>query len=227
MPKPSSIRCVAYGVIRRIRNAGLATIFLGAAATAEPVTIVALGDSLTQGYGLHAEDGFVPQMQAWLEAEGADVTLINAGVSGDTTAGGLSRIEWTLTPEVDALIVALGGNDMLRGLDPQLARENLDGILSIAGERELPVLLVGMDAPPNYGPDYEEAFENMYPDLAETHGALLEPNFLGALASLNDRALALERYMQGDRIHPNKDGVALIVKALGPRVKELAGQVVE
>ncbi len=193
-----------------------------APAFAEQVTIAALGDSLTQGYGLPVEDGFVPQLQRWLDETGADATIINAGVSGDTTAGGLSRIEWTLTDEVDALIVALGGNDMLRGIDPAVARANLDGILAVASARDLPVLLVGMDAPSNYGPDYEVAFEAIYPELSEQYGTLLHRNFLRALAALNDRELALQRYMQGDRIHPNKAGVALIVEDIGPSVVKLA-----
>ena len=199
----------------------MVTILLSGAALAEPVTIAALGDSLTQGYGLPADQGFIPQLQRWLNDAGQDVQMINAGVSGDTTAGGLSRIGWTLTDEVDAVIVALGGNDMLRGIDPAVARANLDGILEIAGEAGLPVLLVGMDAPPNYGPDYVAAFEAMYPELAETHGALLHDNFLGALAALEDRDLALRKYMQGDGIHPNAEGVALIVEDLGPSVSDL------
>lgn len=191
------------------------------AAAAEPVTVVALGDSLTQGYGLPPEDGFVPRLQNWLRGMGADATLINAGVSGDTTAGGLSRIEWTLTPEVDALIVALGGNDLLRGLDPAVSRSNLEGILKVAEARGLPVLLVGLDAPSNYGPDFEAAFDRMYPDLAATFGALYHPDFLGALTEQGDRQAALSMYMQNDGIHPNASGVALIVEAIGPSVLEL------
>lgn len=211
-------------MIRPIRNAGLALALATGMAHAEPATIAALGDSLTQGYGLAPENGFVPQLQRWLDGQGADVTLVNAGVSGDTTAGGLSRIGWTLTPEVDALIVALGGNDLLRGIDPAVSRANLDGILAEATGRGLPVLLIGMDAPPNYGPDYEAAFEAIYPDLAAKYGVLLHENFLGALAALQDRTLALERYMQPDRIHPNAEGVALIVGDIGPRVMELAAE---
>ncbi|MEM7724654.1 MAG: arylesterase [Pseudomonadota bacterium] len=195
------------------------------AALAEPITVAALGDSLTQGYGLTPEDGFVPQLQAWLDAEGADVALVNAGVSGDTTAGGLSRIGWTLTPEVDALIVALGGNDLLRGVDPDAARSNLDGILSEATGRGLPVLLVGMDAPSNYGAEYEAAFEAIYPELAQAYGVLHHENFLGALTVIEDRNAAIQQYMQPDRIHPNRDGVALIVADLGPKVIALYNQV--
>jgi len=195
------------------------------AAAAEPVTIAALGDSLTQGYGLAADQGFVPQLQAWLDGQGVEAVLINAGVSGDTTAGGLSRVAWTLTADVDALIVALGGNDMLRGVDPAVSRANLDGILAVAGEAGVPVLLVGMDAPPNYGPAYEAAFEAMYPELAEIYGTLFHANFLGGLAALENRAATLERYMQPDRIHPNADGVTLIVKDIGPNVIQLVGRV--
>lgn len=195
------------------------------AALAQQVTIAALGDSLTQGYGLPLDDGFVPQLEDWLNERGAEVTIINAGVSGDTTAGGLSRIEWTLTPEIDALIVALGGNDLLRGIDPELSRSNIEGILKVASNRELPVLLVGMDAPSNYGAEFETAFDAIYPELSETYGTLLYPNFLGALAKQDDRKAALLEYMQPDGIHPNSEGVSLIVGSIGPHVMELVNLV--
>ena len=129
---------------------------------ADEIVIAALGDSLTQGFGLVQEDGFVPQMQTWLSRQGIDARLINAGVSGDTTAGGLSRVAWTLTPEVDAMIVALGGNDFLRGFAPDVSRANLEGILQAADAAEVEVLLVGMQAPGNYGPDYKLAFDAIY-----------------------------------------------------------------
>mgnify|MGYP001820848465 CR=1 FL=1 len=208
-----------------MRNAGVALILAPGVAVAEPVSIVALGDSLTQGFGLASDDGFVPQLQTWLVANGADVQVINAGVSGDTTAGGVSRVEWALTPVVDALIVALGGNDLLRGIDPATSRANLDGILTVADARELPVLLVGMDAPANYGPEFETAFDAMYPELARAHDTLLYPNFLAALADQPDRQTAMATLMQADGIHPNADGVALIVEAIGPSVLELLGRV--
>ncbi|MEP0564940.1 MAG: arylesterase, partial [Paracoccaceae bacterium] len=166
--------------------------------SAEPVTVAALGDSLTQGYGLPAEEGFTAQLSNWLTSNGADVTVINAGVSGDTTAGGLSRIAWTLTDDVDALIVALGGNDLLRGIDPAVSRANLDGILKVARDKGLPILLIGMDAPANYGADFEEAFDAMYPALAQSYDTLYHPNFLGALASQEDRAATLRDFMQRD-----------------------------
>jgi len=185
------------------------------------VTVAALGDSLTQGYGLPPAEGFVPQLERWLNEQGAEVSVLNAGVSGDTTQGGLSRVDWTLTPDVDAMIVALGGNDLLRGIDPGVARANLDGILRAAAEKEVPVLLVGMSAPGNYGPDYKAAFDVMYPELAEEYGVLHYPAFLDALASQEDRQGAVARYMQPDGLHPNAEGVGLIVEAVGPSVLEL------
>ncbi|UOA16057.1 MULTISPECIES: arylesterase [Sulfitobacter] len=205
---------------------------LGNAAQAKEVVIAALGDSLTQGYGLPAEEGFVPQLQAWLDAEGVEATVVNAGVSGDTTAGGLARVDWTLTPEVDAMIVTLGGNDMLRGLDPAQARGNIDGILTAAKNAEVEVLLVGMSAPGNYGAEYKADFEGLYPELAEEHETLLYPDFFtGLLAeeagTASARSETIRRYFQGDGIHPNAEGVALIVKDIGPSVAKLAEQVAD
>lgn len=189
-------------------------------AIAEPVTVAALGDSLTQGYGLAPQDGFVPQLQAWLEGEGAEVTVINAGVSGDTTAGGLSRVDWTLTDEVDAMIVTLGGNDLLRGIDPAVSRANLDGILAAAEVRGVEVLLIGMQAAGNYGQDYKTAFDAMYPELAEAYGTLYLPSFFGGLDMGQDLSAA-RALMQPDGIHPNAEGVARIVDGVGPAVLDL------
>ena len=207
--------------MRVVRNAGIATFLSIGSAWAAPATVAALGDSLTQGFGLAPDDGFVPQLQRWLDMQGANAELINAGVSGDTTAGGLSRIAWTLSDDVDALIVALGANDMLRGIDPGVARANLDGILAEAGRQGVPVLLVGLDTLPNYGPEYKAAFDAIFPELAARHGTLYHPDFLGALAALGDRAAALEAYMQPDGMHPNRDGVKLIVSDIGPSVLDL------
>lgn len=212
-------------MIRTIRNAGLAIFLSVAPISADPVTIAALGDSLTQGFGLPASDGFVPQLSRWLEAEGTDAVLVNAGVSGDTTAGGLARIEWTLTPEVNALIVALGGNDLLRGIDPASSRANLEGILQIAADRNLPVLLVGMKAPPNYGAEFQKTFDDMYPELSEQYGTLYYSDFLKALAERQDRTDTLETFIQADRVHPNAKGVEMIVEDMGPSILELIGLV--
>lgn len=185
---------------------------------AAEVVIAALGDSLTQGYGLKVQDGFVPQMQLWLEARGAEVRLINAGVSGDTTAGGAARVAWTLTPEVQGMIVALGGNDVLRGIDPALSRANLEAILGAAQAAGVEVLLVGMQAPGNYGADYKADFEAIYPDLSARYETLLVPDFFVGLGEDPEQVITL---MQADGIHPNAQGVRRIVEALGPSVLEL------
>ena len=199
--------------------------FWGTVAAAQTVTIAALGDSLTQGYGLQVEDGFVPQLQNWLTAQGADVAMINAGVSGDTTAGGLSRAAWTLTPDVDAMIVTLGGNDLLRGLDPANSRANMDGILAAAQAAGVQVLVIGMQAPGNYGPEYKTSFDAIYPELAEAYGALYLESFFEGLGGAGTDPAALGAFMQGDGIHPNPQGVKRIVEGIGPKVLELIATV--
>nr|WP_229738040.1 arylesterase [Sinisalibacter lacisalsi] len=191
---------------------------------AEPVTLLAFGDSLTQGYGLSEQDGFVPTLEAWLQAEGADVIVINGGVSGDTTAGGAARIAWSLTPEVDAVLVALGGNDLLRGIDPAETRANLDAILTEIGARDLPTLLVGMEATGNYGESFKAEFDAIYPELAEAHGVPLFGQFLQGLVDIEDRQAALRDYLQPDATHPNAEGVALIVERMGPAVLDLVAR---
>tara|TARA_R110002096_G_scaffold22830_28_gene73227 strand:- start:130 stop:876 length:747 start_codon:yes stop_codon:yes gene_type:complete len=236
--------CLAlgYGALRAFRN-GVVALFLVAGAgfaspstdvgpatavspatAVAPLTVVALGDSLTQGYGLPQQDGFVPQMQAWLRDRGADVTLVNAGVSGDTTAGGAARLDWSLSGPVDALIVNLGGNDLLRGLDPAVSRDNLEKILKGARSRGLPVLLVGLQASTNYGPDFKLRFDAMYPELAARYGALLLTSYFAPL--MPESQTALDRnLMQADGIHPNAEGVKRIVAAMGPKVLDLLAEV--
>lgn len=219
---------LGYGLILAACNVTFALIFSASQSHAEPVTLVALGDSLTAGYGLPPEQGLVPQLQGWLQAAGAEVEVQNAGVSGDTTAGGLARVDWALSPEADGLIVTLGGNDMLRGLPPAEARANLDAILQKARDRGLPVLLVGMAAPANYGPEYKADFDAIYPGLAESYGTLLLPDFFdGFRAAGADMAnpASYAAWMQADGIHPNAEGVGLIVKTLGPKVQELLARI--
>ncbi len=135
---------------------------------------------------------------------------------------GLARVDWTLSADVDALIVSLGGNDVLRGLDPAVSRINLDGILAAAKVRDIPVLLIGVAAPGNYGADYKAEFDAVFPALSKTYGTLLYPNFLQALAEMPDRSETIARYFQPDGLHPNAAGVELIVKSIGPSVAELA-----
>jgi len=217
---------LSYAPLRSIRNAAAIILLLNSPVLADPITLVAFGDSLTQGYGLPPQDGFVPQLQAWLAAAGEDVVVINAGVSGDTTAGGASRIDWTLTPDVDALIVNLGGNDMLRGIDPGVSKRNLDAILTAANVKNLPVLLVSLRAPGNYGAEFKAAFDAMYGDLAAKHQDLLAENYFIPLIDQSSRLLD-PALMQADGIHPNAAGVATAIETLGPKVRELLAQVAQ
>ena len=184
------------------------------AGAAEPLRIVALGTSLTAGYGLEQGRGFVPQLETAMAEQGLEVTIENAGVSGDTSAGGLARLDWSIDDGVDAVIVELGSNDALRGLDPARTRSNLAAILEALTARNLPVLLTGMLAPPNLGEDYGEEFAALYPDLAERYGVLFYPFFLEGVAA--EPALN-----QPDGIHPNADGVAVIVEGITPYAVQL------
>ncbi len=212
---------VGYGALRFLCNLLLA-IILGVGTThASTMTVAALGDSLTQGYGLPPEEGFVPQLQRWLDIDGTDAVIVNAGVSGDTTQGGLARIAWTLTEDTDALIVALGANDMLRGIKPSVTRRNLEGILRIAGDADIPVLLVGFTASGNYGPEYKARFDAIFPDLASEFGILFIERFFAPIAGAQDGGLPRMDLLQADGLHPNREGVALVVDRLGPKVVEL------
>jgi len=181
--------------------------------------VVAFGDSLTAGFGLPVEDGFVPQLEAWLQAEGKDVVVVNAGVSGDTTSGGLSRVGWVLAEGADLVILELGANDMLRGVAPSVARANLDAILADITGRGIRVLVAGMLAPPNYGAEYRAEFDAIYPELAEKYDAVLYPFFLAGLGQA-DGLVAFYGLMQSDGMHPNAEGVEMIVADIGPVVIE-------
>lgn len=185
----------------------LLLITLGPGRAADGIRILALGDSLTAGYGLAEADSFPAQLQTALRARGYKLEVLNAGVSGDTTAGGLARLDWALSDGPDLVIVALGANDGLRGVDPQASRANLAAIMEKLKQRELPVLLVGMLAPPNLGQTYGDAFNAIYPELAEQYQVALYPFFLEGVAT--DPELN-----QADGIHPNAEGVALIVKRM-------------
>ena len=212
---PATSRYVARAAIC---NLVFALMLCAGMAQAAPLKLVAIGDSLTHGYGLPPDDGFVPQLERWLQAQGKDVTVINMGVSGDTTEGGRARLDWALGDGADAVIVELGGNDLLRGIDPARSRENLDAMLSALSEKGIPALLAGMQAPLNYGPEFKEAFDTMYPEVAEAHGAVLYPSFMAGVVSETGTTADL---MQDDGIHPNAGGVAKIVESIGPKVLEL------
>lgn len=211
------------GTVRTIVNLcliGLALLVHLSAASAQerPIRIVAFGDSLTAGYGLPPKSAFPARLQAALKARGHNVTVVNAGVSGDTTAGGLARLDWAVPDDADAVIVELGANDALRGLDPAAARKNLDAILKRIKSKGADILLTGMRAPRNHGPEYTGTFDRIFPALAREHDTLYYPFFLEGVV-LNG-ALNL-----GDGLHPNAKGVDVIVQGILPHVEELITRV--
>ncbi|MEQ8587191.1 MAG: arylesterase [Thalassobaculaceae bacterium] len=198
-------------------TAGLLFASTVGAARADTVTILGLGDSLMAGYGLAEEDSFPTRLEAALRQAGHDVTIVNAGVSGDTTAGGASRLAWSLAEQPDAAIVELGGNDGLRGIPTEDTRRNLDAILSTLAERDIPVLFAGMLAPPNMGREYGEDFRAVFEDLAAEYDVVFYPFFLDGVAgdlSLN----------QPDGIHPNRAGVDIIVERILPYMEKLVAR---
>jgi acyl-CoA thioesterase-1 len=207
-------------VFRTIAAAALLASLLSGPAVAETIRLVALGDSLTAGYGLPdpASSGFPAQLEAALKARGHDVTVADAGVSGDTSTGGLARLDWSIPDGTDGVIVELGANDMLRGIDPVATEAALDGILTRLGERGIAALLAGMVAAPNLGAEYGAAFDAIYPRLAGRHGAVLYPFFLDGVA-------AVPSLNQADGIHPNAEGVAVIVDRILPSVEELIARI--
>ncbi|MBL4807188.1 MAG: arylesterase [Rhodobacteraceae bacterium] len=213
---------LAYKITRGVHKLVLTMFFSGVAicASANEIVIVAFGDSLTYGYGLPTEDGFVPQLEIWLRDRGADVRIINAGVSGDTTGGGLARVDWVLGDDVDAVILELGANDFLRGIPPAVARENLDAIMAIIIAKDLPVLIAGMPAPTNYGAAYKTEFDAIYPMLAEKYRAPLYPYFMNGIVEGHGAADPMD-FIQADGLHPNAAGAQLIVQDIGPAVLAL------
>lgn len=183
-------------------------------AAGEPVEIVALGDSLTAGLGVAPGESFPEQLEVALKQRGHDVTVANAGVSGDTASDGLARLDWSVPAEADIVIVELGANDALRGLDPSVTREALDALLARLDERGQTALLAGMQAPRNLGDEYAAEFDAIYPELADAYGVAFYPFFLDGVAL--DAGLN-----QGDGIHPNAPGVARIVERMLPLIEEL------
>ncbi|SLN12176.1 arylesterase [Oceanibacterium hippocampi] len=213
-----------YGVARRLFNAGpllaaLIWVWTAAPAAAEAtaddgVRLLALGDSLTAGYGLPADKAFTTQLERALKARGLAIEVIDAGVSGDTSAGGKARLDWALADNPGYALVELGANDALRGIDPADTRANLDAIIGSLKARGVRVLLAGMLAPPNMGRAYGEEFNAIFPALAQKHDVPLYPFFLDGVAA--DPALN-----QDDGIHPNGAGVAIIVDRLAPYIERL------
>ena len=183
-----------------------------------PIKLVALGDSLTAGYQLPPGTGFPEQLGAKLAEKSYNVIVNNAGVSGDTTSGGLARLDWALEADTDAVILELGPNDALRGIDPALTRRNLEAIIVAIHKRGIKILLAGTLAPPNMGPDYAAAFNPIYPELADKHGLLLYPFFLDGVAAQPELTLS-------DGMHPTAEGIGIIVEAILPSVEKLIDEV--
>ena len=219
--RPRTARPPSYRAFRGFLQAALAAACLAASLAAPPALsqtarILVLGDSLTAGYGLPQEQAFPARLEAALRARGLEVRVLDGGVSGDTTAGGLSRVGWALADRPTHVIVELGANDALRGIEPAVTRANLDGILSRLGAAGVGTLLAGMYAPPNWGREYEAEFRRIYPELAQKHGAAFYPFFLDGVAAepgLNQR----------DGIHPNARGVDVIVDRIMPYVLRWLG----
>jgi acyl-CoA thioesterase I len=210
-----------YGCVARFVNrAGLAaliTLLLSIAPAAATTRILAFGDSLTAGLGVAPDQAFPVQLAARLKADGYDVTVDNGGVSGDTTAGGLARLDWAMGSHPDVVLLELGANDMLRGLDPKGAESNLDAMLGKLKAARVKVLLIGMKASTNWGPDYQKDFDAIYPMLAKKYDVPLYPFFL--------EGVALDpKLNQPDMLHPNPAGVAVIVGRIVPAVEQLLGK---
>jgi acyl-CoA thioesterase-1 len=196
----------------------LSAVFaLDAAQAATATRLLAFGDSLTAGFGLAPDEAFPVRLAARLKADGYDAEVTNAGVSGDTTSGGLARLDWALAAHPDIVLLELGANDMLRGIDPKLAQSNLDGMLARLTAAHIKVLLIGMKAPGNWGADYRQAFDGIYPALAKKYGVPLYPFFLDGVA-------LDEKLNQADGLHPNQAGVAVIVARIAPVVERMLGK---
>ncbi len=176
-----------------------------------------LGDSITHGYGLAVEDGLVNQLSNWFASAGLDVTFINGGVSGDTTAGGLERLSWSLTDDVSALVIALGANDVLRGFPPELTRKNLSSIIDIAQSNKLPVLLIGTYAPGNYGEEYKSDFDAIFTDLAKEKNIAYIDSYFRPLLDQVSKGKDVMHLLQADGLHPNPNGVRIIVEYISPQ----------
>jgi acyl-CoA thioesterase-1 len=209
-----SILCIAFGAARSAGAEGQS------APDKSEIAILAFGDSLSAGYHIPQDKAFPAQLQAALREKGYPVRVLNSGVSGDTAGDGLARLEWSLDVKVDGAIVEFGANDALRGIDPKVTEPALAGILMALKEKHIELLLAGMEAPRNWGPDYDNAFRAMYPRLAERFGAQLYPFFLKDVAGVPALNLA-------DGLHPTPEGVAIIVRNILPEVEKLIARIRE
>ncbi|MBM1175121.1 arylesterase [Microvirga arabica] len=203
--------------------AALATMIAplsAAQAQGQPIRLVALGDSLSAGYGLPQEAAFPVVLERALKAKGHKVEITNAGVSGDTSSGGLDRLDWSVPDGTDGVILELGANDMLRGLDPALTRRNIETIVERLKSRNIPVMLAGMYASRNLGTDYVQKFDSLYPDIAKKHDLVLYPFFLDGVAG--ERSLNLP-----DGMHPTAKGIEIIVARILPTVERFLARIAQ
>ena len=177
-----------------------------------------LGDSITHGFGLPEEEGLVNQLSNWFSNNGTAVSFINGGVSGDTTAGGLERLSWSLTEDISAVIVALGSNDVLRGFPPEITKENLSAMIDIAQGNKVPVLLIGTYAPGNYGEEYKSNFDAIFTDLAEEKNIAYIDSYLKPLLDEVSKGKDVMHLLQADGLHPNPNGVRVVVEYISPQL---------
>ena len=194
-------------------------VFFSSAQADNQIRILMLGDSLTQGYGLEEKKGLVPKLQNWLSTNNVEVLLINGGVSGDTTLGGFERLDWLLTPNINGVVVALGGNDLLRGFDPKFTKNNLQAIFKNLKSKGINSVIVGTISPINYGPQFKKEYDAIYPSLAREYNLSYIDSLFSPLIDKKTREISVN-LLQADGIHPNEKGVEAIVNYIGPVIKD-------
>ena len=210
---------IKYGLFFAVnKTVILLFVFFSSAQADNQIRILMLGDSLTQGYGLEEKKGLVPKLQNWLSTNNVEVLLINGGVSGDTTLGGFERLDWLLTPNIDGVVVALGGNDLLRGFDPKFTKNNLQAIFKNLKSKGINSVIVGTISPLNYGPQFKKEYDAIYPSLARQYNLFYIDSLFSPLIDKKTQEI-LVNLLQADGIHPNEKGVEAIVNYIGPVIR--------
>ena len=210
---------VKYGLFLVVSKTILLLFVFSSFAHADnQIKILMLGDSLTQGYGLAKKNGLVPKLQDWLSTNNVEVLLINGGVSGDTTLGGFERLDWSLTPDINGVVVALGGNDLLRGFDPKFTKNNLKEIFKNLKSKGITSVIVGTISPLNYGPQFKKEYDEIYPALAREYNLFYIDSLFSPLIDKKTQKISVN-LLQPDGIHPNEKGVEAIVNYIGPVIR--------
>ena len=211
---------VKYGLFSVVsKTIILLFVFSSFAHADSQIRILMLGDSLTQGYGLEEKKGLVPKLQNWLSTNNVEVLLINGGVSGDTTLGGFERLDWLLTPNINGVVVALGGNDLLRGFDPKFTKKNLQAIFKNLKSKGINSVIVGTISPINYGPQFKKEYDAIYPSLAREYNLSYIDSLFSPLIDKKTQKISVN-LLQADGIHPNEKGVEAIVNYIGPVIRD-------